>query len=105
MRGFSVAVNAIVKRRGKEKSGFYHLIILNSLQKTVQIKPYDRKSFNQAMKDYSQIETEAAKGKKIEPVLVSAGPIDELRKAYPNFFLDMRDFVSIVNEIVKTVKK
>ena len=105
MGAFSAAVNEIVKRRGKGKSWSYHLIILNSLEKTVQIKPYDRKSFKQAMNDYSQIEAEAAKGKKIEPVLVSAGPIDELRRAYPNFFLDIRDFARIVNEIVKTVKK
>lgn len=100
MRGFSVAVNAIVKGRGKGKSWSYHLIVLNSLQKTVQIRAYDRESFKQAMKDYSQVEAEAAKGKKIEPVLVSAGPIDKLRKAYPNFFLDMGDFMGVVKEII-----
>ena len=50
---------------------------------------------------YSKVEAEAAKGKKIEPVLVSAGPIDELRKAYPNFFLDIRDFMKIVYDIAK----
>ena len=117
MKGFSAAVNAIVKTRNKEKNQdktkslfkekrwYYHLIILNSLQKTVQIKAYDRESFKQALQDYSQIEAEAAKGNKIEPVLVSAGPIDKLRRAYPNFFLDMRDFVSIVSEIIKTARK
>ncbi len=105
MRGFSVAVNQIVKGRGKGKSWSYHLIILNSLQKTVQLIPYDRESFKEAMIVYSRVEAEAAKGKKIEPVLVSAGPIDELRKAYPNFFLDIRDFMRIVHEIVNKRKK
>jgi hypothetical protein len=105
MSAFSVAVNEIVKGRGKGKSWSYHLIVLNSLQKTVQIIPYDRESFKQAMKDYSNIETEAAKGKKIEPVLVSAGPIDELRRAYPNFFLDIGDFMRVVSEIVRKQKK
>jgi len=100
MRGFSFAVNEIVKG-GKGKSWYYHLIILNSLQKTIQIKPYNRESFKEATADYSKIEAEAAKGKKIEPVLVSAGPIDVLRKAYPNFFLDINDFVHKVKEIVK----
>ncbi len=101
MNGFSVAVNEIVKRRGKGKSWSYHLIILNSLKQTIQIIPYDRESFKEAMTNYSRVEAEAAKGKKIEPVLVSAGPIDKLRKAYPNFFLDIRDFMHIVHEIVK----
>jgi ppGpp synthetase/RelA/SpoT-type nucleotidyltranferase len=105
MSGFSFAVHQIVKGRGKRKGWFYHLIILNSLKKTIQIIPYDRESFKPAMKDYSRIEAEAAKGKKIEPVLVSAGPIDELRKAYPNFFLDIGDFMDIVHEIVKKRKK
>ncbi len=105
MSGFSVAVNAIVKGRGKGKSWYYHLIVLNSLQKSVQIRAYDRDSFKQAMRDYSKVEEEAAKGKKIEPVLVSAGPIDELRRAYPNFFLDMGDFMNIVRGIVKDRKK
>jgi len=105
MRGFSVAVNEIVKSRGKGKSWFYHLIILDSLEKSVQINAYDRGSFKQAMRDYSKIEAQAAKGKKIEPVLVSAGPIDELRKAYPNFFLDIGGFMEIVNEIVQKQKR
>ncbi len=103
MSGFSVAVNAIVK--SKRKSWSYHLIVLNSLKGTVSIRPYDRESFDQAMEDYSKVEAEAAEGNKIEPVLVSVGRIDELRKAYPNFFLDMSDFMSIVREIVKTAKK
>ena len=105
MRGFTVAVNEIVKRRGTGKSWSYHLIVLNSLAKTVQIKPYDRDSFKQATKDYSRIEREAAQGKKIEPVLVSAGPIETLRRAYPNFFLDIGDFIKIVNKIVSIAKQ
>jgi putative GTP pyrophosphokinase len=105
MRGFSVAVNEIVKHRGSSKGSYYHLIILNSFSGTVQIKPYDRESFKQAMDDYSKVEDEASKGSKIEPVLVSAGPIDTLRRAYPNFFLDIRDFVKLVSDILSTVKQ
>lgn len=105
MSGYSLAVREIVKHRGKGKSWSYHLIILNSLKQTIQIIPYDRESLKEAMISYSQVEAEAAKGKKIEPVLVSAGPIDELRRAYPNFFLDIRDFMDIVHKIVKKGQK
>ncbi len=105
MRGFTVAVNEIVKRRGLRKGWSYHLIILNSLAKTVQIKPYNRDSFKEAARDYLKIENEAAQGKKIEPVLVSAGPIETLRRAYPNFFLDINDFVKIVDTIVSIAKR
>lgn len=102
MKGFSVAVNDIVQG-GKGWS--YHLIILNSLEGTVQIQTYDRDGFEQAMIDYSKIEKEAAEGKKIEPVLVSAGPVATLRRAYPNFFLDIDEFVQIVSEIVYPTEK
>lgn len=100
MRGLSVAADAIYKSKGPSKGWSYHLIILNSLKRTVQIKPYDRDSFGQAIIDYSRVEAEAAKGKKIEPVLVSAGPLGKLRRAYPNFFLDIDEFASLVSEIV-----
>jgi len=105
MRGFSIAVKSIVKSRSSGKGWYYHLIILNSLKQSVQIKAYDRDSFKQALTDYSKVESEAAQGEKIEPVLVSAGPVDKLRTAYPNFFLDINDFTSIVSKIVSDMKK
>ena len=95
MTGFSVAVNQIAKTKWA-----YHLIILNSLERKVELIPYDRYSLEQATRDYSRFEKEAASGRKIEPVLVSAGPIDKLRKAYPNFFLDIGDFVSRVTKVI-----
>jgi putative GTP pyrophosphokinase len=104
MRGFSVAVNEITKRRGAAKSWHYHLIVLDSLARTVHIRPYDRDSFERALAEYSRLESEAASGKKIEPVLVSAGPIDQLRKAYPNFFLDIKEFSENVRNIIAKAK-
>ena len=102
MRGFSVAANEIVKR-GRGWS--YHLIILNSLEKTVEIKQYNRVGISNAIKDYSEAEKRASDGEKIEPVLVSAGHIDKLRRAYPNFFLDISEFQRLVMDITKSVEK
>lgn len=97
MNGLSVAVDAITKG---SRGSSYHLLILNSLEKTVRIQGYDRESFSQAEEDYSKIEKRAIDGEKLEPVLVSAGSIEKLRRAYPNFFLDIGDFVNKVVEIV-----
>ncbi|MBI3812019.1 MAG: RelA/SpoT domain-containing protein [Nitrospirae bacterium] len=105
MSGFSVAVNEITSNKSGRKSWFYHLIVLNSLERTVEFTPYDRESFKQAMTDYSKFEARATEGEKIEPVLVSAGPIDKLRRAYPNFFLDIDEFVKIVTDMIATVRK
>ncbi len=100
MNGISTAVNEIVSKRGPEKSWSYHLIILDSLGKNVKIISYGRDNFQIALKDYSEFETKAAQGEKIEPVLVSAGPIGTLRRAYPNFFLDIGEFVHQVRAII-----
>ena len=104
MRGLSVAANKIYTDNSR-KGWSYHLIILNSLKRTLRIKSYDRDSLDQALTDYASVEAEAAKGAKIEPVLVSAGPMDKLRHAYPNFFLDIEEFGKRVNQICADVKK
>jgi len=105
MRGFSVALSVITKSKGTGRSWFYHLIVLNSLERSVGITSYDRKSFKGAVADYGKVEARAAQGENIEPVLVSAGPIDKLRRAYPNFFLDIRGFVKIVDGMIANVKR
>jgi hypothetical protein len=101
MGGVSSAVSTISKRQSGGQSSFYHLIILDSLNRRVEIKPYDRDSVEKATRDYTALEARAASGEKIEPVLVSAGPIDKLRRAYPSFFLDIEEFVRTVATITK----
>lgn len=105
IRGYSVAVSEINKKGNSETGSSYHLIILNSIEKTVQIKPYKRGSIKVATEDYAKIEAEAAKGKKIEAVLVSAGPLSVLKRAYPNFFLDISDFVKQIEYIIQKSRK
>lgn len=102
MRGYSAAVDVISKK--KNKSWSYHLIILNSLKRRVEIKPYERDSFKKAITDYASFEKRAVDGEKIEPVLVSAGKLAELRQAYPNFFLDISDFVNKTEHIINITK-
>jgi len=102
MKGLSVAVNYITN---EGRGWSYHLIILNSLERTVQLRPYDRDSLEQAMSDLAKLEKEASEGRKIEPVLVSAGPVSILRRAYPNFFLDIDEFVRVTSEIISSTQK
>lgn len=105
MKGISGAVNTIGRTKATGKSGSYHLIILNSIEKSVQIQAFGKENFKDAVDAYSKVEEEATKDKQIEPVLVSAGPIQTLKRAYPNFFLDIGDFVQIVSRLISSVKK
>lgn len=88
MKSFSTVVSTI----GDNKGYTYHLLVLNSLEHTIDVYTYDRDNFEKAMTDYAKFEEGASKGSKLEPVLVSAGPMENLRKAYPNLFLDITEF-------------
>jgi hypothetical protein len=98
MRGFSTAVNLIINN--KANTDFYHLVILNSLKRTIEIKAYSRRNFKRAVDDYGEIQAKVVRGEKVEPVLVSAGPISSLKRAYPNFFLDIGEFIKNIESII-----
>jgi putative GTP pyrophosphokinase len=98
-------LSTVVKFLSQKKGHSFHLIILDSNAKTVFIQSYDRESLDKALSDYAKVEKEASEGKLIEPVLVSAGKIDIVRKAYPSFFLDISEFLRIVKDIIKNKKK
>ncbi len=104
MKAFSVAVDSIVKDQGARKTSFYHLIVLNSLEHSVNVRGYDRANADRALADYSKAETAAQEGAGIEPVLVAAGSIDRIRAAYPNFFLDINAFAKIVSRMTRKVE-
>ena len=96
LRGFAVAADRITTERGQ---GTYHLVILNSYDRSVVIKPYAAARLEQATLDYAAIEERVKAGEPIEAVLVSAGPIETLKKAYPNYFLDTQVFVEQIEKI------
>lgn len=93
MKGLSVAIDHI-------KGGFCHLIVLNSLDKTVEVSSYRKNDFDKALLDYAKKEEEAEEGKKIEPVLVVINSVNKIRQAYPNFFLDIEDFSKEVKKLI-----
>jgi putative GTP pyrophosphokinase len=98
LRGFAIAADRITTERGQ---GAYHLVVLDSEKRTVSIRPYPIARLEQAAVDYAEIEQRTTSGEPIEAVLVSAGPIDALRKAYPNYFLDTQEFVSQIEKIIE----
>ncbi len=101
LRGFAIAADKITTERGQ---GAYHLIVLDSAKRTVSIRPYPIARLEQANIDYATIEQRTKAGEAIEAVLVSAGPIDALRKAYPNYFLDTQEFVMQIQTIITKAK-
>lgn len=101
LQAFSIAAEKI---HLDKRIGSYHLIILNLENRTVAVQTYGQSSLNEASDEYSTIEKRISRGEQLQAVLVSAGPIENLRKAYPSYFLDTREFIWRLNRIEKLVK-
>jgi hypothetical protein len=78
---------------------------LDSATKSVSIRPFSREQIEQANTEYAKIEERTQRGEEVEAVLVSAGPIRELKKAYPNYFLDTGEFLREINGIMNIANR
>ena len=74
----------------------YHLIELDTAKRYVSITPYAQEQLVQAEEDYNRREQKYRDNPDVNVVLVSVGSVKDLQKAYPNFFLDTKDFVKKV---------
>lgn len=98
LKSFSIATDQIAAQRG---SGAYHLIVLDSENKYVEITPYSKSRLDIATAEYAEVEKRISGGERIEAVLVSAGPVAALRRAFPNYFLDTHTFIREVKRMIK----
>lgn len=83
----------------------YHLIIqdFTSEKPRVTVKSYGRASIEKAAKDYAEAEAEARRTESyVNIVLVSAR---ELKKAYPNFFLESKDFTKNLTKVIDAAER
>jgi hypothetical protein len=83
----------------------YNIIILNTRDKTVRIRAYTKNNLQNASQEYSRLEQEAVIDPDLDVVLVAAGGVKELKKAYPNYFLDIENFIQKINDVVKVSRK
>lgn len=97
LSGFAIAADQITTERGQ---GGYHLITLDSANRTVTIRPFPVAKLEEANVAYAAIEARTKNGDPVEAVLVSAGPVESLRKAYPNYFLDTQVFVRQLQRLI-----
>lgn len=99
---YTVAVERVHAEGG---GGSYHLVILDPNTKSVSIRSYSQMNLELANKEYGEAEKRITEGEPIQAVLVSAGSIENLRKAYPNYFLDTHEFVAQLAKIERMLTR
>lgn len=77
-----------------------YLIVIRFDKGIVRIKGFDTSQTEQATNEYASEEASAEEAKKAV-VLVSVNNIENLREAYPSYFLDTSEFISVLETIKK----
>jgi len=79
------------------KNGYY-LLLLNYNEPSLNIKTFKPSEFELAANLYGQIE--AGFQRKIDTVLVSVKSFSELKEAYPNYFVDISEFLDVLKNTI-----
>ena len=82
-------------QRNKINSRKIYVLVIKDQGKNVEVSDY--KKLEEANKHY----IEAEKDKKNNAVLVSAASIETLRKAYPNYFMNISGFLKLTKKLIE----
>jgi Region found in RelA / SpoT proteins len=78
-----------------------YLLETDIVGRTVNFVPFRRSAQAQAQAAYEHAEAQASIASGIDVVLVTADSVDQLRRAYPNYFADTGRFVEALREAIR----
>ncbi len=97
------ALRLIDKKQLKNKTAKFFLLELDIKREDLFIQTFDAKQEELATKEYSKLEKKYKDQKDYDIVLVGVDAAKDLKKAYPNYFIDTKDFVKELREILEKV--
>jgi hypothetical protein len=95
LSGYRVGLNVMAK---PPKDAYWFVLVLDWNARKLQAFNYSRPQLAEAQARYQQIEGERRDG--VDAVLVSVDQAKNLRRAYPNYYLDSSIFLDLVNDAV-----
>lgn len=97
LNAFALSSNTIAKKQINKSDYFILELIENASM--VRIHQYPQSQLKEATENYLNLERKAAMNSNYDAVLVSANSIANLKKAYPNYFADSKDFLKNLRRI------
>ena len=82
------------------KSSDYILLDLDVSNKVISLFNFAKKFTKKAYEHFNLLEQRYAEDQSRDIVMVSANSIKDLKKAYPNYFSDTKDFQKTLNQII-----
>lgn len=104
LRAFNVAVKTISSRTGTTGAGYY-ILVLDLERRVINLRGFNKSQLEEATNIYNQEEQKFSDDDTKDLVLVSAGSVLELKRAYPNYFSDTNMFSKYIEEILSANKK
>lgn len=77
------------------------LLELDTIQEKLTITAYSKRQEQKAIADYANAEKKIYGRNEYDVVLVGADTANDLKKAYPNYFLDTREFLVYLTKILE----
>jgi len=100
MEGWEQAVK-VFKEVAKEKPGLkFFLLDLDIVGGKLNLSGYTKNQEEKAISDYEKAEKRNQGRKEYDVVLVGADTINDLKKAYPNYFVDTKEFLINLKKIL-----
>jgi ppGpp synthetase/RelA/SpoT-type nucleotidyltranferase len=99
MRHWTNTLRQFDQLKNKTKSQIF-LLELDTIQEKLTITSYSKRNEQKAISDYAEAEKRIYGKKEYDVVLVGADTVQDLKKAYPNYFLDTREFLVYLDKIL-----
>lgn len=100
LTGWNNALRLIDEKQLKNDKARFFLLELDISREDLFIQTFESKQENLATKEYSNLEKKYSGKKDYDIVLVGVDAAKDLKKAYPNYFVDTTDFVRELKEIL-----
>jgi len=104
MGGWTQAVKVFQEVTKKKPNVKFFLLELDVEEGRLNLRAYTKEQEEMAIKDYDQAEKRNQGKKSYDVVLVGADTIEDLRNAYPNYFVDSEEFLEKLQQIINRVK-
>jgi ppGpp synthetase/RelA/SpoT-type nucleotidyltranferase len=101
MENWTKSIRLFEDMKSKKNAHFF-LLELDTIQEKLIITAYSKKQEEKALNDYEKAERKIYGKPEYDVVLVGA-EIEELKKTYPNYFLDTREFIKELKKIIDFV--
>jgi ppGpp synthetase/RelA/SpoT-type nucleotidyltranferase len=94
------ALRLIDEKQLKNKEARFFLLELDISREDLFIQTYKANEEEEATKEYAKLEKKYKDQKDYDIVLVGVDAAKDLKKAYPNYFIDTKDFVKELKEVL-----